>query len=94
MVGQQKMIIGLLTTAFSFVRGSKIAMYGLMAAGAALAFYIFVRSQRRAGAAEAILKAAQAAAERMERSRAIHQEIKRLPLADRASRLRRLDASR
>jgi type II secretory pathway pseudopilin PulG len=69
-------------------------MYGLLAAAAAFAFFMFVRSQRRQGAAEAIMKAAAAAADRMERSREIHAEIKRLPLSDRAGRLRQLDARR
>jgi hypothetical protein len=88
------MIMGLLTTGWSIVRGSKLLQYGLMAAALVAVFLLYSAGQRRAGAAEAVAKAAQRAVKRMERSREIHNEIARLPLTDRARRLRDLDARR
>jgi len=88
------MILGLLTTGWSLVRSSRLLQYGLMAAAAVVFIMLYSRSLKRQGAAEAMAKAVEKVVVRMERNREVHQEIKRLPLSDRARRLRDLDTPR
>jgi len=89
------MMLGILYTVFSAVRSNKYLMYGL----AALAFISFLlialssfgNRREKEGALKVASAAAAAVIANLEKSREIHAEIKRLPLADRAARLRQTD---
>ena len=50
--------------------------------------------KKKQGAAEVVARATELMVKRMERNREIHSKIRRLPLSDRARRLRDLDAAR
>jgi len=90
-------MIGLAWTLFSAVRSSKVLMYGLAAlafAGVALlALSRFGARREKEGAMKVAAAAAGAVIKNMERYREIHSEVKRLPLSDRAARLRGSDRS-
>ena len=86
--------LGLLTTGWSLVRSSKILQYALIAGAVVLGILLYGRGKKKQGAAHAIAHAIEKVVKRMERSREIHAEIRRLPLSDRARRLRDLDAAR
>jgi len=90
-------VIGLAWTLFSAVRSSKMLMYGLAAlafAGVALlALSRFGARREKEGAMKVAAAAAGAVIQNMERYREIHAEVKRLPLSDRAARLRGSDRS-
>ena len=88
------MIFGVLTTAWSVLRSSRIAQGALVIGAVLLAILFYGRSKHKQGAADAMAKAVAAVAKRMERSREINAEISQLPLSDRARRLRELDAAR
>lgn len=87
-------LIGLFWTGVSWIRSSRIAQYALIAAAVAVAVFLYGRSKKKQGAAEALARAAEAALQRMEKNREIHREIQRLPLGERADRLRALDSRR
>ena len=86
--------LGLLTTGWSLVRSSRILQYALIAGAVVLGILLYGRGKKKQGAAQAIAHAIEKVVKRMERSREIHAEIRRLPLTDRARRLRDLDAAR
>ena len=83
-------MIGIALTIFSAVRSSRIAQFALIALVVVGAILLYGRSKRKQGVAEAVARAAAAVTKRMERNRIIHAEIKRLPLSERAERLRKL----
>ncbi len=85
--------LGILFTGWSWFRSSRIAQYALAAGALLLIVYLWGRSKRNEGHAEAVALAIAGVAERMEHRREIHREIRTLPLADRADRLRQLDRS-
>ena len=88
-------MIGLAWTLFSAVRSNKYLMYGLAAAVfiavALLALRNFGNRREKEGAIKVAAAAATRVIENMERSREIHSEIKRLPLSERAARMRASD---
>jgi len=88
------MIPGLLLTAWSWLRSSRVAQIGVMVGLALLAIFVYGRMQRGRGKREAYAKSVEKAYKRLEENREIHREIRDLPLAERAQRLRDLDARR
>ncbi len=86
--------LGLATTGWSVVRSSRLLQYALIAGAILLTIFIYGRSKKKQGAAEAVARATERVVQRMERNREIHREIKSLPLGSRADRLRRLDTPR
>ncbi len=85
--------LGLATTGWSAVRSSRLLQYALIAGAILLAILIYGRSKKKQGAAEAVARATKLVVKRMERNREIHSEVRRLPLSDRARKLRDLDAA-
>lgn len=85
---------GLAATAWSWVRSSRVAQIALLVGAVLVAILLYGRGKRKEGAAEAVREAEARAMQRMKRSRAVHREIRRLPLSERARRLRELDRDR
>lgn len=83
-------LLGLAGTAWSAVRSSRVVQYALIALAVLGAILWLRASARRAGREQAVAEAMQGVIERMERNRETHREIKRLPLSERARRLREL----
>lgn len=88
------MIPGLILTAWSWLRSSRMAMYAAIAAALLTGILLWRRGLLKEGAAQAVARAAAAAAKRMERNREIHRDIQTWPLDKRAKRLRKLNARR
>lgn len=86
------MPIGLLITAWSWLRSSKIAMYVVLAGILIAAVLLWRRGLIKEGEGRALQRAAEAAAKRMERNREIHRDLQTWPLDKRAERLRKLNA--
>ncbi len=87
-------LLGLAWTAWSWVRSSRAAQIAMLIGGVLLAIFLYGRGKKREGAAEAVREAEARAVERMKRGREVHREIRRLPLSERARRLRELDDER
>lgn len=86
--------LGLAATAWSWVRSSRAAQIALLIVAVLIAIALYGRGKKREGAAEAVRKATEAAVKRMEKHRENHSKIRRLPLGERARRLRELDRDR
>jgi type II secretory pathway pseudopilin PulG len=88
-------ILGFIWTIFSAIRSNKYLMYGLAAAVFIAVLLIslsrYGKRREKEGAARVATEAARAIIDQMEVYRAKHAEIKRLPLSDRARRLRETD---
>lgn len=84
-------MIGLAFTAWSFVRSSRLVQYALIGLTVVAAILFYGRSKRKQGAAEVAAKSVEVLLKKMEKKREIHSEISRLPLSERAARLRKLD---
>lgn len=89
------MITGLVMTAFSFIRSSKIAMYGMVIGAVVIGLLLALTSygaRREAGGATKVVTAmTKKVIENNKLARKKHAEIKRLPMSERAARLRRTD---
>jgi len=87
--------MGLIFTLLSFVKSSKIVMYGMIAVvvvgGIMIAISRYGKSREAGGVIKVVTKMAEKIIENNERSREIHAEIKRLPMSERAARLRNTD---
>ena len=90
-------IAGLGWTAFSMVRSNKYLMYGLAAAAFVVVLLVvkarYDKGLKRQGAQQAATAAAAAIIATMEKNRELHAEIRRLPLSERAARLRQTDSA-
>lgn len=90
--------IGLALTVWNTVKASKWATYALIAAIAVGMFLLWLArrdsAKYNAGFAKAVNKAAEAALARQARAREIDHEIRKLPLTERARRLRELSDTR
>lgn len=88
-------VMGVIITLFSLVRSNKYLMYGLAALVLVGMLLILISRRdsrlRKEGAMTVALESAKAVIKSQERYREIHQEIKRLPMSERAAKLRATD---
>ena len=87
-------MIGFVLTAWSAVRSSRLLQYALIAVVMAGLVFWYLTARDKRVVAEVMARATAAIVKRMERNREIHREIKRLPLGERANRLRKLNSPR
>ena len=85
--------LGLFGTVKTAIMGSRVLQYALMAAVAVAMVFYYLHKRDARVVAEVMARANAAVAKRVERSREIRRDIKRLPLSERAERLRKLDAT-
>lgn len=91
-------MLGYIFTAFSMIRSNKYVMYGLAAMvfvmAGVWALKSFGNKREQEGALKVAVVAAANVIKNMERYREIHTEVKRLPMSERAARLRDTDRSK